>query len=264
MNAEAARLPEPLHSVVAIVVDEAMRTLIGEEKKNIRGALAALVTQPCMKAIDGRYPFVRTSSTDVTTTDFNRMFAAGGVIDDFFQKNLAPYIDTTVRPWRARQLGQAVLDLPNRTLEQFQRAQTIRNALFAGGPAMALRLEFKPVEMDTTITQFILDVDGQLVKYNHGPQIPVTVQWPGPRGSMQVRLQLSPPIAGRSSGQVFEGPWALFKMLDGAKIESANQPEKFLLTFDIDGRKARFEVLANSVENPFRLEALANFQCPGL
>jgi type VI secretion system protein ImpL len=52
-------------------------------------------------------------------------------------------------------------------------------------------------------------------------------------------------------------------MLDGTKIEATSQPEKFNVTFDVDGRKAKFEVLTNSVENPFRLDALARFQCPG-
>ena len=36
----------------------------------------------------------------------------------------------------------------------------------------------------------------------------------------------------------------------------------FRATFDIDGRKAVFEVTASSVRNPFRLRELHDFQCP--
>jgi type VI secretion system protein ImpL len=149
-------------------------------------------------------------------------------------------------------------------LVQFQRARVIRDVFFRGGARTpGMRLDFKPLEMDAAITNFILDVDGQLVKYSHGPQVPTPIQWPGPRGSSQVRLQISPPGAGGVSGQVFQGPWALFRMLDEAQIDPTVQPEKFVVMFNVDGRKAQFEVLTSSVQNPFRLRDIEQFECPG-
>jgi type VI secretion system protein ImpL len=116
--------------------------------------------------------------------------------------------------------------------------------------------------MDASITQFILNVDGQLVKYSHGPLIPQTVQWPGPNGSLQVRLQVSP--AGAGGGiRPFEGPWALFRLFDRMRIDPTPQPEKFRVTFTVDDRRAVFEVVTSSVQNPFRLPELQRFRCPG-
>ncbi|MDE2366736.1 MAG: hypothetical protein KGM95_07375, partial [Betaproteobacteria bacterium] len=71
-----------------------------------------------------------------------------------------------------------------------------------------------------------------------------------------------PDIAG-SSVKIFEGPWALFRMLDGMEISPTAQPEKFIVTFSVGGRKARFEVVTSSVRNPFRLNELNQFHCPG-
>jgi type VI secretion system protein ImpL len=116
--------------------------------------------------------------------------------------------------------------------------------------------------MDESITQFTLDFDGQLVKYSHGPQIPSTVQWPGPKGSTQVRVQLQPAVAGSTSGLTTEGPWALFRMFDKLQIVPAGAPERFRATFNIDGRKATFEITASSVVNPFRMRELGEFGCP--
>jgi type VI secretion system protein ImpL len=116
--------------------------------------------------------------------------------------------------------------------------------------------------MDPSISQFILDVDGQIVSYSHGPLIPTTVQWPGPRGSSQVRVQVNPPSASGTSGLVNEGPWALFRLFDRVRIDNTSAPERFRATFDIDGRKAVFEVTASSVRNPFRLHELNEFSCP--
>jgi type VI secretion system protein ImpL len=51
-------------------------------------------------------------------------------------------------------------------------------------------------------------------------------------------------------------------MFDKVNIDPTPQPERFIVTFSVDGRRAQFEVLANSVQNPFRLRELDQFQCP--
>ena len=122
--------------------------------------------------------------------------------------------------------------------------------------------QFFQIVLLRILTQFILDVDGQLVKYSHGPQVPQSVTWPGPRGSSLVRVQIQPAGPSGVSGMTTEGPWALFRMFDKVNIDPTAQPERFIVTFSVDGRKARFEVLANSVQNPFRLRELDQFQCP--
>jgi type VI secretion system protein ImpL len=261
IKAEGSRMPEPVRSMLLTLSGGGTSQAMGVTRANLSQAMKASVFEFCNQAIAGRYPFTKGSTRDVTQEDFIRLFSAGGLIDEFFQKNLAQYVNTSTRPWSFRTMGEASLGDASGALVQFQRAQAIREVFFRGGQGAAMRLEFKPVGMDATITQFILDVDGQVVKYSHGPQIPAQVQWPGPRGSTQVRLQLSPPSVG-ASGQVFEGPWALFRMFDKVQIEATGQPEKFVATINVDGRKAQFEVLTSSVQNPFRLRELEQFQCP--
>ena len=45
--------------------------------------------------------------------------------------------------------------------------------------------------------------------------------------------------------------------------DTAGQPERFRATFNVEGRKAVFEVTTSSVINPFRMNDLTNFNCPG-
>jgi type VI secretion system protein ImpL len=54
----------------------------------------------------------------------------------------------------------------------------------------------------------------------------------------------------------------LFRLLEKAQLEPAGAPEKFNVTFNVDNRKARFEVTANSVQHPIRLGELQAFACP--
>jgi type VI secretion system protein ImpL len=61
---------------------------------------------------------------------------------------------------------------------------------------------------------------------------------------------------------VNDGPWALFRMFERVAIQPGAAPEKFLATFDIDGRKVVFDVTNSSVNNAMRLQELRMFQCP--
>ena len=263
VKAEAARLPEPVRSLMNTLSANSSSAALGATRVNLSQSVNASIGEFCKQAVNGRYPFAHNSRSDVTQDDFGRLFSPGGLFDEFFQKNLANFVDTNTRPWSFRQVGEARLGADGGTLGQFQRAAMIRDTFFrSGGKVPGLRLDFKPAEMDDTITQFTLDVDGQLVKYAHGPQIPSSVTWPGPRGSTQVRVQLQPALATGSSGLVTEGPWALFRMFDRLQIVPAGAPERFRVTFDVDGRKATFDVTASSVVNPFRMRELAEFSCP--
>ncbi len=262
LKADAARLPEPVRSMVENLSQTGAAQARVAERGNLSQDLRPLA-EFCQKAITGRYPFDPASSRDVLPEDFGQMFGPGGMMDDFFQKRLAALVDTSTRPWRYKPVADLGAVSPA-ALIQFERAARIRDIFFrAGGRSPSIRLDFRPVEMDASITQFILDVDGQLVRYAHGPAVPMAVQWPGPRGSNQVRVQLNPPSAsGGASGMTVDGPWALFRAFDKSQLEPGGAPERFFVTFAIDGRRARFEVTANSVQHPVRLRELREFSCP--
>jgi len=232
------------------------------EEKQARERMDADLSQIaafCNKATAGRYPFVRTSTYDVTPDDFTSLFAPGGRLDGFFQKNLAALVDATQRTWRFR--DPTLGDSP--ALVQFQRAQVIRDVFFPSGASTpTFRLEFKPLEMDASIKQFVIDIDGKSVSYAHGPQTVVPVQFPGPGVRRQIRASVSPAPPSGANAITFDGAWAPFRMFDGVGIKKTRQAERFEATFVIDRRQAVFEILARSVRNPFDLPELSEFRCP--
>jgi len=61
---------------------------------------------------------------------------------------------------------------------------------------------------------------------------------------------------------VIDGPWALFRMFDRMQVERLNSPERFRVTFFVEGRTATFDVTATSVQNPFAMREMSDFQCP--
>ena len=76
-------------------------------------------------------------------------------------------------------------------------------------------------------------------------------------------MTVTPAGGGNPTSQAFEGPWALFRMLDRAQIQPTSQPEKMIATFNLEGRRAQFEVISGSVQNPLKLSEIEQFRCPG-
>ncbi|HEU4373794.1 MAG TPA: type VI secretion IcmF C-terminal domain-containing protein, partial [Telluria sp.] len=204
----------------------------------------------------GRYPLLRTAGKEVTPDDFGKFFGPGGVMDDFFAKNLATQVDMGGAQWKWRNAGIA-----QDVLNQFQRAARLREMFFAaGGRQPALRFELTAMGADPALTKVQLDIDGQMVAYAPGTAArPVPIALPSGKGGGQVRFDATPPLRADLRS---DGPWAWFRMLDKGTLEPSAQGERYKLTFDLDGRKAVYELNASSVINPFRRDALEQFRCP--
>jgi type VI secretion system protein ImpL len=264
VKTEAQRLPEPARSMMDTIGDSSSRISQLMVRQNLGGEVRSQVGEFCQQAVGGKYPIDRNATRDATPQDFATVFGPGGKMDSLFQQKLAPYVDTTKRPWHFRPVeGGAPLGTDVGTLPQFQRAQAIRETFFQGGATPKLALTIKPIDMDNSLKVVIIDIDGQIVRYDHGPQIPTPVVWPGPRGTFQVRVQVDPPGSGTTFGSLFEGPWALLRLFDKISFEPiSNSQITYKAVLDVGGRKAIFEVTASSVRNPFQLPELHDFQCP--
>ena len=97
------------------------------------------------------------------------------------------------------------------------------------------------------------------MKFTAGNTAAVTLTWPSTRVASQIKVSTTP---GGTAVQ-FDGPWALFRLFERYEIQPTGQPEKFIVVMNLDGKRAKFEVTANSVFNPFRMPEIRQFRCPG-
>ncbi|MFM0501033.1 type VI secretion system membrane subunit TssM [Paraburkholderia caffeinilytica] len=261
LQADAGRLPMPLRNMFSDLSQAGSGQISGAARANIAQDAQGGIGRVCRHMIAGRYPFERSAPRDVALDDFSKLFASGGLMDSFFQKNLASQIDVSHSRWTFR--GDAANGAPvdARLAGSFQNADTIRTVFFPGNAtAPSLQIELTPLELDPGITQYVLDIDGQTIRYAHGPQIPATVKWPNPGGANLVSLQVNTPN-GSDSLQT-HGPWALHRLLDKARITPGAAPESFVATFDVNGHKLALRVTASSSYNPFQLTQMNAFSCP--
>jgi type VI secretion system protein ImpL len=259
-KALGAQLPAPLGMWVGTLAQDSANLAAGGARAQLNNIWTAEVLPFCREAIHDRYPFVRGSSRETTLHDFGRVFGPDGLIDAFFKEHLSQIADTARPTWR---WVDDAIGIPNEVLAQFQRASVIREAFFmGGGKTPSVEFELQPQGMDARLNQFVLDLGGQIVDYRHGPLRTQRLQWPPPDGPSRVRLVFTDSSGGGPS-LTEEGPWAWFRVLDRSQLRATNQQELFRLTFSLAGMSAQFELRAISVRNPFKLDELRGFVCPG-
>lgn len=308
LKLEAGKLPAPFREVLgALATSGADKVVQGStdilhkqaqvQFDRLMGLMALQVSDACKRGIEGRYPFVAASAAaqDASIEDVTQVFAVGGSTDEYFTKYLAPFVDTSVRPWRYKNSSTAnamvgaetwaagtppapattgptlvgellkLLAQGGPNLETFYRAKQIRELFFrdAGGKKLAWKMEMKVLELDPTITDLVIDIDGQGQRYIHGPVQSFTVNWPGPRGGSTAELLANPKIAASTSTVQVSGPWALFRLMDKGRIVTTATSGRVSVEFAFDGRKALLDVSAGTQPNPLNSDVLRGFRCPG-
>ena len=260
LAAASARVPEPLRALWQQMGETDAALALGTLRELWGQQLAGEVAPVCARVVDGRYPFMRQATQEVTREEFVRTFGTGGVIDGFFQRHLAGWVDMSARPWGVRaaptgKWGDALLP--------FQRAQAIRAAFFSdGGRQFGVRIDLRLLELDPGLGQLTIDVDGQAVRLARDARGVQTLQWPGPGGAGRIQLQASAPGASSGSRFTFEGPWSLLRLFERVRVEPGATPGRAVLVFDVEGRRARVE--AQNPQGPLAITMpeLEQFQCP--
>jgi type VI secretion system protein ImpL len=254
---EAKQLPPPLNDMMSKIGGESEGRVEGAARNELVQRYNQQVLRQCKELIEGRYPFSRASGIDVPLGDFGQVFGSGGVFDTFFQQNLKSLVDTTRTPWRWREgapSGSIAM------LRQFQAVERIREVFFrSGSQATEVRFNIAPSTLDASVARFAMDVDGQLFEYRHGPQQSRSIVWPGNNGVGQAVVTFED-RSGTGPSLRFKGPWALFRLLDKARV-SRNSDTSFSVAFAVEGRSAEISLDANSVRNPFARPELLRFRC---
>ncbi len=265
LQAEASRDPQPVARWLQAMAISGNQLRGGGALDQVKKAFGAPggPASLCKQAVAGRYPFFSGSPNDIPLDDFARLFAPGGLLDKFFNDNLASFVDTSGATWKAQPVAGVSPPVSPGDLAQFQRASQIRDLFFGtGGNQPTVRFDITPI--DTDAKQVTLDLDGQPVVYAHGPLRPTSVTWPGANRMISVRLVFDPPPSSGPPVIQATGPWALFRVFGQGTLLQGGSADRYTLSFTLGDRHASFEIRAGSVLNPFAPGVLRDFRCPGL
>ncbi len=257
----AKDMPKPVAAMLASVSKSGTQVASSGASQELSDAWKTKVVPLCEAAFN-RYPLVAGSPDDVPVDDFASLLAPGGMMDQFFDQYLKKFVDTTAKPWKWLSPDKVPLGLSPSSLAEFDRADQIKKALFTANGQVQVRFQLVPVQLDPAVAQITIEIAGQTLTFSHGPTEQARFQWPKADGTTLVRVTMTPTAGGNATVIEKDGPWALLRVLDAAKITPSGQPDKFRIAFSGGGGTATFELNANSVNNPFTMAALRSFRCP--
>jgi type VI secretion system protein ImpL len=257
----SSRFPTTFRRLISDAVDDLEGDAAGSTKAQLNDALANNVTRACQQYTSNLYPFSSNSSRDLPMGDFARLFAPNGILDQFFAQNLAQYADMSGDTWKWKDNTALGKELSANALLQFQRAAQIRDAFFPPNSQLpGVNLTIGYAGLGQGVQQALMEVNGTVIQIQPVGSVPVALTWPGGMGSGIVSVSLQPDMPGRQSNVVFQGPWALMRMIRAGASSSRNNV--MIVNLTIGGRGVAYKIQVDSIVNPFFLKALSDFSCP--
>nr|WP_227497863.1 type VI secretion system membrane subunit TssM [Marinobacter manganoxydans] len=252
--------PEPLNRLLTRLATESWRVVLDQAVAQLEREWYREVYQPFQQNLASHYPFNPDSGRDVALQDFERFFAPGGVLDAFYQDNLKLFLED--HPKQVGDARRAGL-VRGAVLTSLENADRIRRAYFTRGGSLDVEFALEPLNLSANKRRSVVNVDGQLVEFSHGPRQSIPLVWPNTlRDSVESRITLVPVQVNRSPRSLSEsGPWALFRLLDKADITGVSS-SAVDVRFRVDDGEMRYRLHAASNTNPFTEQLLAGYRIP--
>ncbi|MDF4897322.1 type VI secretion system membrane subunit TssM, partial [Vibrio parahaemolyticus] len=123
----AQKSPEPVRSWLLDVVKQSWSVMITESAKGIQTQWYSEIYTKFKEIGLGKYPFDLTATEEISIEDFELLFASGGLLDTFIQKNFAPFYDTNL--WTPKQVDGETMPISPALLVQLRNYNVIRDTL---------------------------------------------------------------------------------------------------------------------------------------
>jgi type VI secretion system protein ImpL len=256
----AANQPAPLDRMLEKLAAESWRVVLDQAVAQLERQWYQEVYQPFQQSLARHYPFNQGAGRDAALQDFERFFAPDGLLDRFYTDNLKLFLEDHPEHIAGTQRASLVRRDVVRSLE---KAEEIRRAFFTRSGSLDVEFALEPLHLSSNKRRSVMNVDGQLVEFSHGPRQSIPLVWPNTlRDSVESRITLVPTEVNRSPRSISEnGPWALFRLLDEADITGVSS-SAVDVRFALDDGEMRYRLHAGSNTNPFTQELLAGYQIP--
>lgn len=259
----AARLPLPLKGWFEGIADDSWRLLLDDAYVYINQRYQSEVYGFYTKAIQHRYPFDATATSDVALGDFQAFFKPQGAMASFYESYLRSFVSAEGSRYRLRGLDGRSLGLSRSLLDQLTRAQMIRQGFFTEDQGdWAVRFTLAPYSLDQAVSRAVLSIGDQHLEYRHGPIVPMAFQWPGETDNGRSSLVLERGVQRPLGIEKNAGPWSLFRFFELMQSEPAIGQGAQLIKAELDGMRANFLLSSQRSLGPFQMANWRTFRLP--
>lgn len=254
----ATGLPDPVAQQVRAVADQTAQVLVVEALRELERRWDADVYSFFQQRLAGRYPFV-VGGADAALDDFEAFFGPKGRLQQFQERYLNAFIkDNLDALYADNQDGYLIR---NEVIEQLALADRIRETFFDPRGNLGVQFSIEPLGLSANQRTSLLDLDGQLVSYTHGPSQITGVIWPNTLGQ-QVRSNLTLlRLNGNSSSLEYRGPWSMFRLLSRGAL-NGRSATAVDLSFKTGDGVMRYRLSSEKAFNPITQQPFKGFKLP--
>ena len=254
----ATGLPEPINHQVRKVADQTAHVLNVEALRELERRWDAEVYSFFQQRLAGRYPFV-VRAPDASLDDFEAFFGPKGRLQQFHDQYLKIFLKDNLEALQAGQQGLSLIR--GDVIEQLERAERIRETFFDQRGNLSVQFSIEPLGLSANQRTSLLDLDGQLIPYTHGPSQITGIVWPNTLGQ-QVRSNLTLLRQnGNSSSLEYRGPWSMFRLLSRGAL-NGRTATSVDLSFRAGDGVMRYRLNAEKAFNPITQEPFKGFRLP--
>ncbi len=262
LKKQAQQMPAPLNRWLNEIADNSFNLLLQGAHQTINTAWKSNVTPIYQTDIQGRFPFNNQAEAFVNINSFGNFFGNAGLLAQFFQGYLAPFIDTSHSPWRQRQVGGYSLGIAPGTMAQLEKAALIRTMYFQNGSPIPLtQFSITPRFLDPGSSSIYVQLANQNLTYQHGPQQSLSWKWPMASDTQQVNISFSD-FQTQNFSRTFDGPWGWFKLLSITQLQTTDTPGHYIWTINQSKHQASFDLWVSNNMPLFNLQILESFSLP--
>lgn len=253
-----SQLPDPLSQLVDDAEGDFRSGASDASIEVMNRALTNQLTFFCRENIVSAYPF-GSAQRSLSLDNFARFFGPGGEMDRYFTEYLEPYVERGDQGLTYRADKEITKRFSVQTLKQFERAERIRRAFFAGGGSQPqVDITVTMVDAHPTIQSAFLSINDEPIESIPGTSSR-TVTWPG-SGKATI-LQISPTLNRPSEMRIDGNSWTFMQFLASASRRE-QRGDTLRATFTLGGRNITYDFTINAIANPFTMPEIREFECP--
>ncbi len=265
LKADARMWPAPLKEIIVPllggVANKVNKQFIASNSESVKMELGS----SCRASFQGVYPFTN-SRQEASLEEFASFFGPNGVVDNYFQVNLAELVDTSARPWRYKNPELRGYE-SRKVLKFFEQAQDIKRAFFQNGLSenVSFKFSISIPYVSPEILQYSINIDGISMYYKHGPIWSTTFEWPQLASESMINMSsVAVNDQGRNTDEVIAGQWSLLRWMDRANGYQKISANKQVLIYNINKQKVNLSITGLNYKGVPINRLLKDFKCPNI
>lgn len=259
----ARALPEPLSSSFATLAKQSIQLTRKAAANYLQTAWETQVMQFYNENLADRYPLYAASQQDASLSAFSQFFGPNGLLEQFYQSNLAMFINTSSSVWQWQNLNGLNIPFNNQLLLALEKARIITAMFFPqNGAKMQVAFTLQQIALMPIVQSFSLTMDGQKLYDAQGSQNVSSFVWPGNSNNLGTKISFLD-VNGQHVTTEAQGPWSWFRLLGASSMQQKKSPQNYRVIFDVDGNEAKYTLSAENSINPFIPGIINTFSLPG-